>query len=185
MKDYSYQNGEKIRVACACVDTGGHHTDDVYRYVKAREQLNIFGIKGSGEAGRPLISRPSKNNKGGISLFVLGVNTGKDTIMSNLKVTEPGAKYMHYPNNPKRGYDEVYFKGLTSEIKVVTFSKGQAKIEWKTVGDKRNEPLDIRNYAQAALRIANPDLNIRYSTNLLNDLRTQKTNRRRIIRRGI
>ena len=185
MKDYSYQNGEKIRVACACVDTGGHHTDDVYRYVKAREQLNIFGIKGSGEAGRPLISRPSKNNKGGISLFVLGVNTGKDTIMSNLKVTEPGAKYMHYPNNPKRGYDEVYFKGLTSEIKVVTFSKGQAKIEWKTIGDKRNEPLDIRNYAQAALRIANPDLNIRYSTNLLNDLRTQKTNRRRIIRRGI
>ena len=185
MKDYSYQNGEKIRVACACVDTGGHHTDDVYRYVKAREQLNIFGIKGSGEAGRPLVSRPSKNNKGGISLFVLGVNTGKDTIMSNLKVTEPGAKYMHYPNDLKRGYDEVYFKGLTSEIKVVTFSKGQAKIEWKTVGDKRNEPLDIRNYAQAALRIANPDLDIRYSTDLLNDLRTQKTNRRRIIRRGI
>lgn len=186
MKDYSYQNGEKIRVACACVDTGGHHTDDVYRYVKAREQLNIFGIKGSGEAGRPLISRPSKNNKGGISLFVLGVNTGKDTIMSNLKVTEPGAKYMHYPNNPKRGYDEVYFKGLTSEIKVVTFSKGQAKIEWKTIGDKRNEPLDIRNYAQAALRIANPDLDIRYSTDLLNGLRTQRVSRKRkILSKGI
>lgn len=186
LKDYSYQNGEKIRVACACVDTGGHHTDDVYRYVKAREQLNIFGIKGSGEAGRPLISRPSKNNKGGISLFVLGVNTGKDTIMSNLKVKEPGAKYIHYPNNPKRGYDEVYFKGLTSEIKVVTFSKGQAKIEWKTVGDKRNEPLDIRNYAQAALRIANPDLDIRYSTDLLNGLRTQRVSRKRkILSKGI
>ncbi|WP_315345043.1 phage terminase large subunit family protein [Leptotrichia wadei] len=186
MKDYSYQNGEKIRVACACVDTGGHHTDDVYRYVKAKEQLNIFGIKGSGETGRPLISRPSKNNKGGISLFVLGVNTGKDTIMSNLKVKEPGAKYMHYPNNPKRGYDEVYFKGLTSEIKVVTFSKGQAKIEWKTVGDKRNEPLDIRNYAQAALRIANPDLDIRYSTDLLNGLRTQRVSRKRkILSKGI
>lgn len=186
LKDYSCQNGEKIRVACACVDTGGHHTDDVYKYVKAREQLNIFGIKGSGEAGRPLISRPSKNNKGGISLFVLGVNTGKDTIMSNLKVKEPGAKYMHYPNNPKRGYDEVYFKGLTSEIKVVTFSKGQAKIEWKTVGDKRNEPLDIRNYAQAALRIANPDLDIRYSTDLLNGLRTQRVSRKRkILSKGI
>ena len=186
MKDYSYQNGEKIRVACTYIDTGGHHTDDVYRYVKAREQLNIFGIKRNGEAGRPLISRPSKNNKGGISLFVLGVNTGKDTIMSNLKVKEPGAKYMHFPNNPKRGYDEVYFKGLTSEIKVVTFSKGQVKIEWKTIGDKRNEPLDIRNYAQAALRIANPDLNIRYSTDVLNNLRTrQKNNRRRIIRSEI
>ena len=148
--------------------------------------MNIFGIKGSGEAGRPLISRPSKNNKGGISLFVLGVNTGKDTIMSNLKVAEPGAKYMHYPNNPKRGYDEIYFKGLTSEIKVVTFSKGQAKIEWKTIGDKRNEPLDIRNYAQAALRIANPNLNIRYSTDVLNNFRTQQRNSgRRIIRSGI
>ena len=93
---------------------------------------------------------------------------------------------MHYPNDPKRGYDEVYFKGLTSEIKVVTFSKGQAKIEWKTVGDKRNEPLDIRNYAQAALRIANPDLDIRYSTNLLNGLRTQRVSRKRkILSKGI
>lgn len=186
MRDFEYQNGEKIRVACTCIDTGGHHTDDVYRYVKAREQLNIFGIKGSGEAGRPLISRPSKNNKGGISLFVLGVNTGKDSIMSNLKVEKPGEKYMHYPNDPKRGYDEVYFKGLTSEIKIVTFSKGQAKIEWKTIGDKRNEPLDIRNYAQAALRIANPNLNIRYSTDVLNNFRTQQRNSgRRIIRSGI
>lgn len=186
MRDFEYQNGEKIRVACTCIDTGGHHTDDVYRYVKAREQLNIFGIKGSGETGRPLISRPSKNNKGGISLFVLGVNTGKDSIMSNLKVEKPGEKYMHYPNDPKRGYDEVYFKGLTSEIKIVTFSKGQAKIEWKTIGDKRNEPLDIRNYAQAALRIANPNLNIRYSTDVLNNFRTQQRNSgRRIIRSGI
>lgn len=185
-REFEYQSGEKIKVVCTCIDTGGHHTDDVYRYVKEREQRNIFGIKGSGEAGRPYLSKPTKNNKGGISLFIIGVSAGKDTIMSNLKIDKPGERYMHYPNDKKRGYDEIYFKGLTSEIKVVNFSRGQSKIEWKTVGDKRNEPLDIRNYAYAALRIANPDLNIRYSSEFFEKLRTRKVPaRRRVLSKGI
>ena len=69
---------------------------------------------------------------------------------------------MHFPDNIERGYDETYFKGLTSEVKTTVWTKGVKKIQWKTIGTRRNEPLDLRNYAYAALKIANPDLSKKY-----------------------
>jgi phage terminase large subunit GpA-like protein len=43
---------------------------------------------------------------------------------------------------------------------VVRFKKGRSSVVWELKGSsyKRNEPLDIRNYATAALEIANPVL---------------------------
>ena len=58
------------------------------------------------------------------------------------------------------GYTEEYFKGLTAEQRVMKYRKGQAMYAWelKNKWYHRNEPLDIRNYATAALEIANPPL---------------------------
>lgn len=161
-KEYSYKNGEKIKILCVCIDTGGHFTQEVYQYVKPREVKRVFGIKGRGGEGVSYLSKPRKTDRVGISLFTIGVNTGKETILSRLKIDIEGARYMHYPSNEERGYDETYFKGLTAEVKVTVFDKGVRKTVWKTVGTKRNEPLDIRNYAYAALKIANPNLNKKY-----------------------
>ena len=52
------------------------------------------------------------------------------------------------------------------------------------MGTKRNEPLDLRNYAYAALKIANPDLNRRYTTDLTNRGQTI-VKKRRIIGKGV
>jgi phage terminase large subunit GpA-like protein len=43
---------------------------------------------------------------------------------------------------------------------VITYKRGKAQYVWtlKDGGYKRNEPLDIRNYATVALEIANPVL---------------------------
>lgn len=161
-KEYSYKNGEKIKILCACIDTGGHFTQEVYQFIKPREIKRVFGIKGRGGDGVSYLSKPRKTDRVGISLFTIGVNTGKETILSRLKIDMEGARYMHFPSNEERGYDETYFKGLTAEVKVTVFDKGVRKTVWKTVGTKRNEPLDIRNYAYAALKIANPNLNKKY-----------------------
>lgn len=71
-----------------------------------------------------------------------------------------GPNYCHFPLNEEAGYDEVYFRGLTSEKAVVRFRKGRSVTVWelKDSSYKRNEPLDLRNYATAALEIANPVL---------------------------
>ncbi|WP_155732332.1 terminase gpA endonuclease subunit [Streptobacillus moniliformis] len=182
--EFSYKNGEKIKILCTCIDTGGHYTNEAYEFIKPREFKRIFGIKGSSQEAAPFIKRPTKTNKGQISLFSLGVSTGKETIMSRLKIDIPGPRYMHFPDDIERGYTETYFKGLTSENKVVTFEKGIRKVKWKIVGDKRNEPLDLRNYSYAALRILNPDLSKKYKIKENEIFQNQKKGRR-MIRKGM
>ncbi|QXW65648.1 phage terminase large subunit family protein [Streptobacillus moniliformis] len=182
--EFSYKNGEKIKILCTCIDTGGHYTNEAYEFIKPREFKRIFGIKGSSQEYAPFIKRPTKTNKGQISLFSLGVSTGKETIMSRLKIDIPGPRYMHFPDDVERGYTETYFKGLTSENKVVTFEKGIRKVKWKVVGDKRNEPLDLRNYSYAALKILNPDLSRKYKIKGTELVQNQKKGRR-MIRKGI
>ena len=77
-----------------------------------------------------------------------------------MEVKTPGPNYCHFPSNPEAGYTEEYFKGLTAEKKVVRFVKGRLKEYWeiKDKEHKRNEPLDLRNYATAALAISRPVL---------------------------
>lgn len=181
--EFEYSNGEKIKILCTCIDTGGHYTQESYQFIKSREFRRIFGIKGKGGDGVAFVSKPSRTNRMQISLFSIGVNTGKETILSRLKIKEVGTKYMHYPLDPERGYDESYFKGLTSEVKTAVWEKGVKKTIWKVVGTKRNEPLDLRNYAYAALRIANPNLSKRYG--IVNSEKQVKAQKRRIISKGV
>lgn len=162
-KEYPYKNGEKIKILCTCIDSGGHFTSEVYAFVKIREHRRVFAIKGMAGT-RELVSKPSRNNKGNIALFPIGVDSGKDTIFSRLQIETAGKYYFHYPIESEKGYDEAYFKGLTSEKRVNVVKRGIRKTEWKIISGRRNEPLDLRNYALAALRIANPNLEKRYST---------------------
>ena len=180
-KEYSYSNGEKIKILCACIDSG-HMTDTVYAFVKTREFRRIFAIKGvAGE--REIVSKPSRNNKGRIALFSVGVDSGKDTIFSRLQIEKVGAKYCHFPLDEGTGYDETYFKGLTSEKRVNVIKKGVKKSEYKLISGRRNEPLDLRNYNLAALKIANPNLNKKYTVNATKPVKVVK--KRKILSKGI
>lgn len=181
-KEYSYKNGEKIKILCTCIDSGGHFTSEVYSFVKTREHRRVFAIKGMAGT-REIVSKPSRNNKGNIALFPIGVDSGKDTIFSRLQIETVGKYYCHFPLEEEKGYDEVYFKGLTSEKKVNVVKKGIRKKEWKLINGRRNEPLDLRNYAFAALRIANPNLEKRYSVENIGTKTVVR--KRRIYSKGI
>ncbi|MBR8700251.1 hypothetical protein IX317_000627 [Fusobacterium sp. DD29] len=184
--EFKYADGEKIKILCTCVDTGGHYTQEAYQFVKPRELWRVFGIKGRGGDGVAFISRPSRTNRMRIPLFTIGVNTGKETIISRLKLNEDNPAYMHFPKNPERGYDDAYFKGLTSEVKTTVWQKGVKKTVWKLIGTKRNEPLDLRNYAYAALKIANPDLTQTYTVGKIeNAAKPVQRPRVRVISKGV
>ena len=72
---------------------------------------------------------------------------------------EPGPKYCHFPKHPEAGYDLQYFNGLLSEREVVKSERGRTRLVWEKIkGHERNEALDCRNYAQAALRVLDPDM---------------------------
>lgn len=152
---YQHESGNDLHIAATCIDSGGHHTQQVYDYCKTRKHKRVFAIKGVGGAGRPVVSAPSKKRTGRskrqVDLFTVGVDDAKGLIYSRLRICEEGAGYCHFPLER----DEEYFAQLTAEKVVTKFVKGFPRREWvKTRA--RNEALDLRVYALAALRILNP-----------------------------
>ena len=154
------KDGTALRIISCCIDSGGHHTDQVYRFTKERYERGVWAIKGKGGAEVPYIRNPTTNNRVKTPLFIIGVDAGKVLLYQRLRHNTKGPNYCHFPANEEAGYDETYFKGLTSEKMVVQFRKGRSVTVWELKDSKykRNEPLVLRNYATAALEIANPVL---------------------------
>lgn len=151
---YEHEFGEEMVVRATCVDSGGHHTQAVYKYVSTREAKRVFAIKGVGGEGKPMVGKPSKNNIGKIKLFPVGVDTIKYELFSRFKITEPGPGYCHFPE----GRDPEYYKQLTAEKIATKYHKGFARREFVKIRT-RNEALDVRVYAKAALALLNVNLN--------------------------
>ena len=139
--------GEMI-IRSTCIDSGGHYTQQVYNYVKQRAGKRVFAIKGVGGEGRPIIGRPSKNNIGKINLFPVGTDTAKELLFARLKIEEEGPGYCHFPLDR----EDEYFRMLTAEKRVIRYFKGRPKREWVKTR-QRNEALDCRVYAMAALHV--------------------------------
>ena len=188
---YRFADGRGLTVSMTCVDSGGHKTQSVYRHCRARLQRRVFAIKGQGGDGVPYTKPPSKvkivvNGKaiGQTWLYSLGVDAGKADIFGALKVREPGPKYCHFPKGSDRGYDMAFFNGLLSEKLVMKTDRGRTRWAWeKLPGHERNEALDCRNYAQAALRILDPDMDaieqrLRNATGTTATAKKQTTRRR-------
>lgn len=163
---YRFANGRGLTISLTFVDSGGHKTQSVYRHCRDRLNRRVFAIKGQGGDGVPYTKPPSKvkivvNGKsiGETWLYSIGVDAGKADIMGSLKVQEAGAKYCHFPKGEARGYDMAFFNGLLSEKLVLKSERGRTRWVWeKLPGHERNEALDCRNYAQAALRVLDPDM---------------------------
>lgn len=164
---YRFEDASRgLAISMTFVDSGGHKTQDVYRECRKRAHRRVFAIKGVGGDGVPYTSPPRKakivvDGKviGHTWLYAIGVDSGKSDIMSNIKVQEAGAKYCHFPLGSEQGYDTTFFNGLLSERLVMKQSRGKTRWAWeKLPGHERNEALDCRNYALAAYRALDPDL---------------------------
>lgn len=164
---YRFKDPENgLKISLTFVDSGGNKTQDVYRECAKRLNKRVFAVKGQGGDGIPYTKPPTKTNiivdgkkVGKVWLYVIGVDAGKADIMDNIKVQEAGAKYCHYPKDESCGYDMNYFSGLLSEKLEMETKNGRTRWVWKKIpGHERNEPLDVRNYANAAFRTMDPDL---------------------------
>jgi phage terminase large subunit GpA-like protein len=184
-----FKDGYSIIPTVTCIDSGGHYTNEVYDFCKARESRNVWAIKGASTSDKPLISQPSKVGKlKDTYLWLIGTQSGKARVMSALKNESHGPLYCHFPREAGRGYDEEYFKGLMSEKYV--FNPNKKTSEWKKVYE-RNEPLDLFVYNFAAKEILKPpydELQKRkdegkqaYSTNMVKE----PVKRSRVLSRGI
>jgi len=149
---FAHENGQEVPIALTTVDSGGNHTEEVYRFCAARGARRIFAIKGGTDRGKPLVGRPSRHNRYRIPLFVLCVDTGKETVYSRLKVGSPGPGYCHLPD----WVDDEYVAQLTAEKAVRKWHKGRGVVRDWIKTRERNEALDLEVYALAGLYILGP-----------------------------
>lgn len=160
-KKFYFKDKKYLLITACLIDSGGHHTGSVYKYVYKKEKRGIYAIKGQGSWGVNILNGFRKTTKKGvpsINLLSLGVNALKDLTYSRLSIMQ-GPGCCHFPKSSTQGYSIDYFKGLTSEVKVKKSTPKGIKINWEILDGRRNEPLDLRNYATAGIELIPIDLN--------------------------
>jgi phage terminase large subunit GpA-like protein len=156
-KRWTSEAGGEMVIETTCIDTGGSNTQAVYGYVKRHKGDRVYGIKGQGGPGLPIVGNPARRRAGKktsrpIDVYIVGVDSAKSIVYKRLRITEPGSGYCHFP----QGRSAEYFRGLTAEKAVTKFVKGFPRLEWHKTSGARNEPLDCRVYAFAALVLRAP-----------------------------
>lgn len=134
-----FENGVGLKMSMSFVDEGGHFTQEVRMQCRARLGKKVFCIKGMPGSDKPYTAPPKKQKiiikqtaVGTCWQYQIGVDSGKEVIMDNLRVQTPGAKYCHFPK--RDDYGSGYFTGLLSEVKVYDPNKKQP---WPVEEDPR------------------------------------------------
>ncbi len=152
---YRHAGGGMLGISAAFVDSGGHHTQEVYTFTQARQHRNVYAIKGdANKKNRPIVgNKPTiigydkrgKTDRRGPKLWIIGTDTAKDYLQARWKLAQgPGA--MHF----SQALPESWFKGLTAEYRTSGYKRGRKVSWWEQKKGEPNEPLDLTVYNLAA-----------------------------------
>ena len=146
-RTYTHELGFEMRPSVTFIDSGGHHTNEVYQFCRPRQAARVFAIKGANTEGAPLLSKPSRISHAKVILYHVGVWTAKETLIARLvKVKEAGQGYIHIPV----WLDGEQLSQLTAE-KVITKRVGGYPHRSFIKTHDRNEQMDLWAYAYAAV----------------------------------
>jgi len=152
---YPGDGDRQMKPIVIAIDSGGHHTMEVYQYARERQSLGVIAIKGMSQKNKPPIGKASKVDlnaqgktlKRGAQVFPVGSDTVKSLLFGRLKHNDPGPGYLHfYPT-----VESDYFEELTAEKQIMRFRNGFPERVWTKKSSARNEALDELVYAYAAL----------------------------------
>lgn len=152
---FEHSSGVDLTISGVAIDSGGHHTQRVYEFVRLRKSRHVIAVKGSSIRNKPILGKPSKVDvnirgqvlKNGAEVWQVGTDTAKDLIYSLLEVDDADADgFIHFSNQLPTDF----YKQLTSERKTHRYVKGFPVYEWVLPKGRRNEALDCFVYAMAA-----------------------------------
>jgi phage terminase large subunit GpA-like protein len=149
----THASGRTVPLLACAIDSGGHHTQAVYGYVRAHQHAHVLAVKGSSQANRAILGKPTEQDvnwrgqklKRGVKLWPIGTDTAKEEIYGRLRNTEPGPGFVHLSKH----LPAEVFEQITAERLVTRYVKGRPKLEWVKPAGKRNEGLDCAVYALA------------------------------------
>lgn len=142
---YWHVAGVSMGIEAAAIDSGGHYTHDVYRFVRSMPTWRrIAATKGAGTArGMPIFGKSAVVDvnidgatiKGGVRLWFVGVNEAKDLLFNRI-----AAGRVHI----SRDLPANWFEQMTAEHRTTKRSiYGERNVWVKKAGNARNEAWDI------------------------------------------
>jgi phage terminase large subunit GpA-like protein len=148
---WPHPNGGMLRVDAALVDSGdGEHQEAVYAFARARFHRRVAASKGMNGFSRPPLQRSSVK---GLPVFIVGSDSIKNRIFNSL-AARTGIRF-------SCDLEARFFEELTSERRVVKYSRGQPTRAFERIPGKRAECLDATVYALAARSLVNMNLDRR------------------------
>lgn len=146
-------NGETMRLSAGFIDSG-YATSAVYKACKRWKGRRIVPSKGVGGGGIAICGKPNYLRHAGVSLYPVGTDNAKSEFLrSQLREPQAGPGFVHLPD----WLDTAQVEQMVAEKRVRRMHRGQPIYEWqKKSADARNEALDCRIYARAALELLGP-----------------------------
>lgn len=144
--------GIEMRLSAIAIDSGGHHTHDVYGFARAHSLPRIMAIKGASRPGQAILApRPRPQDvtsrgrtiRKGVMLWMVGSDTAKHWVHNRLVAdagVEPESRRLRFPAD----LDADYYNQLLGEV----FDPERNK--WVKRRGRRNEALDCLGYSVAA-----------------------------------
>ena len=161
-QEFTHHSGLIMKIKCTAIDSGdGNTADQVYAFCRPRRVKGVYASKGRGVWNKEIVteSRAEFSKKRAVKrkitlpLLIISTNEAKLRVMRDLYVDKPEqAGYCFFP----KGRDPEYFKMLTAEQMMTKWSKGYPIRSWMPIRE-RNEALDCRVYALAALSYLKPN----------------------------
>lgn len=147
---WNIEDGRRLLAEATAIDSGGHFTQQVYRYAAKRKAQRVWAVKGMAGAGRLAWPKQAKRatGKNRATVYIVGVDTIKSLLYGRLRLDQPGPGFIHFPESCDKGF----FDQLTSEVEMVKVLQGRRVRFWKPRSSGiRQEALDGTVYAYAAL----------------------------------
>lgn len=143
------EDGSTMKLMAVGIDCN-YLTQKVASFARSKWSHRWWAMRGVAGAKKPIFPmRPGKLRVEKLSFFNIGVDNAKDDVYGYLRVNVPGPGFCHF----NKTYDAEHFDQLTAEEAKVSYERGMPTRAWALKpGKKRNEALDIRVYAYAALQ---------------------------------
>jgi phage terminase large subunit GpA-like protein len=145
---WTHPAGGTIGIDAAAIDSGsGGHTDIVNKFTHPRFGRRVVSIKGMAGFSRPFLK---KSGTKGQLLWLVGVDSVKSQLFNRIERDQG----IHFSEM----LEPVFFEQLTSERRVVRYTRGVPQVRFERVKGKRAETLDCTVYAWAARQLINMNL---------------------------
>lgn len=154
-RTWEHTGGRMLPVDLRVIDSGGHHTQAVYEFVRGKRHWRA--LKGASTEDAPIVGTPTRKEvkdhfgrvRFRVPLYLVNTRPAKDWLSHALKAMAEGKEISGRIHLTREIVDQAYADQLTAEV-LVTRERtgGRVQQKWERLKGRPNEALDLAVYAR-------------------------------------